>query len=302
MSLLTLRQLEIFEQTVKSGGFRRCAEHIGISLVSVSDHIKELEERLGVKLFERRNGSQALLTKEGTEIYNRVSDILSDLNDLIWHYEPSSRKKSIKICIPPYLMQYLISDFEDFTARNPEISLVFINEALSPAEIKEKLSNRSLDIAYFYDVGTKSNNEAEIILVEKLGFFVGNNHRLAGKNIVSIHDLDNCSFISLPSEHYLRKITDAAIANIGISEIKTTNTSPEYALLLAMTRHNLGVLCMFENNAKHLGSGDGIEMLKLDRSPPEVQIIRMARHAWRHDNILKELEGKLSSRLSKIND
>ena len=54
--MITFRQLEILSAVVEHGNFRRCAEALGISQVSVSEHMKSLEVQLGVELFLRSRG------------------------------------------------------------------------------------------------------------------------------------------------------------------------------------------------------------------------------------------------------
>lgn len=46
MSGFTIRQLEIFARVVEHGSFRRCADQLGVSQVSISEHVRELETRL----------------------------------------------------------------------------------------------------------------------------------------------------------------------------------------------------------------------------------------------------------------
>src|SRR3546814_10665611 len=48
MATITVRQLEIFSQAVKHGSFRNCERQIGVSQVAISDHIRQLEQRLEI--------------------------------------------------------------------------------------------------------------------------------------------------------------------------------------------------------------------------------------------------------------
>src|SRR3546814_11863715 len=62
MATITVRQLEVFSQAVKHGSFRNCARQIGVSQVAISDPIRQLEQRLGHKIFERISGEASVLT------------------------------------------------------------------------------------------------------------------------------------------------------------------------------------------------------------------------------------------------
>lgn len=55
----TLRQLDILIAVLDHGGFRDAARALDISQVAVSDHIKQLEAKLGISLFVREKGGRA---------------------------------------------------------------------------------------------------------------------------------------------------------------------------------------------------------------------------------------------------
>src|SRR3546814_15734465 len=83
MATITVRQLEIFSQAVKHGSFRNCARQIGVSQVAISDHIRQLEQRLGHKLFERIPGGASVLTPAGKRAYAHATPILAGMDKLI---------------------------------------------------------------------------------------------------------------------------------------------------------------------------------------------------------------------------
>src|SRR5260370_19004401 len=109
MSGITLRQLEIFAQVVEHGSFRRCADHIGVSQVSISEHVRELESRLGASLFDRHSGGPSTLTPEGARAHRRVVAILADLNDLMWDVSGGRAgvSRRMGVAMHPFLMRYL---------------------------------------------------------------------------------------------------------------------------------------------------------------------------------------------------
>ncbi len=79
----TLRQLEALDMIAREGSFRAAARAIGVSQVAVSDHIKQLEARLGVSLFDRSRGGKAKLSEAGQAALGRARLILSDCDALV---------------------------------------------------------------------------------------------------------------------------------------------------------------------------------------------------------------------------
>jgi len=78
---LTLRQLRYFQALNHHGHFGRAAEACAISQPALSVQIKELEESLGLRLFER-SARHVRLTSFGREFADRADTILRGVDDL----------------------------------------------------------------------------------------------------------------------------------------------------------------------------------------------------------------------------
>ena len=144
MPAITLRQLEIFAQAVEHGSFRRCAEHIGISQVAVSDHVRALEAGLGHALFKREAGGPARLTAEGERAYRRVVDILSDVNDLVWDLSADRSRRTLVVAAAPFLMDHLQDSLEAFGRLHPGVEVRVEPETAETAVLQERVRERIL--------------------------------------------------------------------------------------------------------------------------------------------------------------
>ena len=67
---MDLRNLNTFIQTAELSSFTRAAEKLGYSQPTISFQIKQLEQELGVQLFERI-GHTVSLTQKGREILKK---------------------------------------------------------------------------------------------------------------------------------------------------------------------------------------------------------------------------------------
>ena len=81
MANISLRQLRYFEALAQHGHFGRAARACAISQPALSVQIKELEDDLGVALFER-GPRQVRLTGFGEDFATRVRDILRAVDEL----------------------------------------------------------------------------------------------------------------------------------------------------------------------------------------------------------------------------
>lgn len=72
--------LAAFTRVVESGGFTAAARRLDMSPTMVSEHVKALEDGLGVRLLNRTT-RKVSLTEIGREYYERSAQILHDLNE-----------------------------------------------------------------------------------------------------------------------------------------------------------------------------------------------------------------------------
>lgn len=78
----SLRQLQYAVAVADLLSFRRAAESCHVSQPSLSSQLAQLEEALGVRLFER-DRRRVLVTEAGREILDRARRILRDTGDLV---------------------------------------------------------------------------------------------------------------------------------------------------------------------------------------------------------------------------
>ena len=75
-----LTSLMVFGRVVETGGFSAAARRLHMSVTMVSNHVRALEDQLGVRLLTRTTRKVAL-TETGRYYYERSSQILADLEE-----------------------------------------------------------------------------------------------------------------------------------------------------------------------------------------------------------------------------
>ncbi|MEM9370816.1 MAG: LysR family transcriptional regulator [Pseudomonadota bacterium] len=78
-TLPSIAALTAFENVARHGGFTRAADELNTSQSAVSRHVRQLEERLGTRLFDR-SVRGVLLTREGSTYLASVSPALESLH------------------------------------------------------------------------------------------------------------------------------------------------------------------------------------------------------------------------------
>ncbi|KUP94982.1 hydrogen peroxide-inducible genes activator [Tritonibacter horizontis] len=147
MMNITFKQLRYFEALTRHGHFGRAADDCSISQPALSVQIKELEETLGVVLFER-SARQVRLTGFGQEFAERVRDILRAVDELgdLARLAKDRMVGRLRIGVIPTVAPYLLPTLiHQLNAVHSGLD-VHIRETLTQKLIAELLEGR-LDTA-----------------------------------------------------------------------------------------------------------------------------------------------------------
>ncbi len=297
--MITLRQFEILVEVVRQGSFRRCAEQLGMSQVAVGEHIRALETWLGAPLFERKPGAAAKLTPAGERTYQRATNILGDVADLIDEVSKprdGSRRK-ISAAMPPFLMGKLKHVLDDFVGAHPIINLQVDLGRHSVADLLSKVERRELDLAFFFVIQETEAPRSVYIGKEPLAIFVGATHPWATRDSVSIKELAEAPAIHLPIGNPLRQLIDNALDTLGETDRCVGIEAEDFGLLLTSAAHNQGYLCMFATVDETPGVTTGLVRVALDPPLPAAQIRLASRNAAFQDPSLHELINNVMAEL-----
>jgi DNA-binding transcriptional LysR family regulator len=72
-------ELKAFAAVVERASFARAADHLGLSPSALSQTIRQLETRLGVRLLNRTTRSVAP-TSAGARLYERIEPVMQELD------------------------------------------------------------------------------------------------------------------------------------------------------------------------------------------------------------------------------
>ncbi|UWQ93778.1 LysR family transcriptional regulator (plasmid) [Rhodobacteraceae bacterium M382] len=139
----TLRQLRYFEALARIGHFGRAADDRSISQPALSVQIRELEESLGMTLFER-NARQVRLTGFGEEFAVRVRDILRSVEELGELARASQERLvgRLRIGVIPTIAPYMLPQIiRDLSQSHGDLDL-HVRETLTPNLLQELAEGR----------------------------------------------------------------------------------------------------------------------------------------------------------------
>jgi len=117
--------MRVFAKVVESGTFAGAAARLGISASMVSQHVKELEERLGVRLLNRTT-RKISLTETGRAYYERCTGLLAELEETeraVSDLHSAPRGELRVNAAPTFGTLHLAPAIADFAARYSAISV-----------------------------------------------------------------------------------------------------------------------------------------------------------------------------------
>jgi len=79
LSDIDLRLLRVFQSVVRNNGFSAAQDDLGLTQATISNHMGQLEERLGMRLCERGRGG-FFLTDNGKLIYEATLNLFSSID------------------------------------------------------------------------------------------------------------------------------------------------------------------------------------------------------------------------------
>ena len=131
MSDLDLRDLDAFVAVARTRNFRRAALEQRVPVSSLSQRLRDLEERLGVRLMNRTTRSVGL-TEAGELLLARVGPAMSDVGDALNQVRglrgvPSGR---LRINAPPPAIDLVLAPMAaPFLRAYPQINLEIISDS-----------------------------------------------------------------------------------------------------------------------------------------------------------------------------
>lgn len=195
-SIMDIRVLRYFIEIVREGNISAAAKHLHVSQPALSRQIMDLEENLGVTLFERGH-RQIKLTQEGYYLYERAKEITALVNKTEYNlrsHEVISGTLDIgggESCA----MQIIMDVLNDILKEYPNIRINLISGDASV--IQRRLDDGSIDFGVMMGPNNLGNYNS-LVLPEKnqWGILLRKDDPLAQKKAITPEDLLGHSLIT----------------------------------------------------------------------------------------------------------
>lgn len=200
---MELLQLRYFTTVAKHQNITKAALEHSIPQPAMSRTISNLEKELGVPLFDRYN-NRIVLNKNGQNFNSLIREALHLIDDGVNELKNSYGKMSGEIKLLILQSRDLIIDLiADFSKLYPDIKFTIYHNSSYPNDFE-------FDFCLASENFTMSNLSKSLLFTEEIMLAVADSHPLAQKNYISIDDVRNEKFISMPRSSELASVVHKA--------------------------------------------------------------------------------------------
>ncbi|MFD1511078.1 hydrogen peroxide-inducible genes activator [Lacimonas salitolerans] len=237
--LPSMRQLRYFVALADAGQYRRAAERMGISQPSLSLQISALEERLALRLVERRRGG-TLLTPAGREVLSRARLILSQTEDLVAqaHSLTAGVTGTLRLAstptIGPYMLPAVVRHLHE---THPGLRLIARDGP--PREVVEDLLAGQHDLIVTQLPLAAGDLSLRRLYREPLFLAVARDHPLASRAQIGRDDLAGLDLLSLNPGYGLHDVIATLARDTG-ARLQSEYEGTSLDALRQMVAMNMG--------------------------------------------------------------
>lgn len=237
---MDLKNIETFIYAAEQNSFTKAAEKLGYTQSAVSFQIKQLEQSLGVILFERVN-HKIKLTSKGKEILELALKMMALSTDIKRTASTNNEISGcIRIAMADSLCNIIFGDsYYDFHIKYPHISLKIISAS---TEDMFRLANQNdVDLVFTLDKHIYDSNY--IIASEhpiSTHFVASSKNELCSKSNIPIDDLMAQPFILTEKGMSYRKILEEYLSRKSI-EIEPYLEIGSTSLICHFVEQNMGI-------------------------------------------------------------
>jgi LysR family hydrogen peroxide-inducible transcriptional activator len=280
VELPTLRQLEYVVAIADTLSFARAAERCAVSQPGLSSQIRQVEENLGLKLFERDpRGVQ--LTGAGREIARLGRSVLANAQRILETARSfqAPLTGTIRLGVIPTIAPYLLPTLLPRVRARFQSLKLFLFEGTT-ADITHRMREGNLDLLLLDLDAPLGPCQTLHVLEDSFSVLVPSHHELALRSSVREEDLQGEQVLILEDGHCLRDRVLQVCSRGGAHELGDFRAA-SLNTLLRMVEQGLGITLIPEMAiGRELQGAEGVTVVPFEEPAPS----RRVGLAWRENS------------------
>ncbi len=284
--------------------FTKAAERLSLTQPAISQHIKQLEEDLGVLLFTRGKG--AIRPTDAGETVIRYARRFNTLYERMTMAIADQEKQltRLRVGVTHTAESNIVAEvLAEYGNLNPGIVITILTDTIK--NLYDRLDNYDLDMAIVEGVTTIPSFSFILLDTDYLVCAMSNENRLSKKPMVTLNDLQN--------ERMILRRAGSATMNLFIASLESLNRSiDEFHVILEvdniatikdLVRKNLGISILPKSTCMEEVSKGKMTILPIEN----MSMIRETKIVYQKDfshprvlSDLTDLYAKISRKRNKI--
>ena len=271
----SLSSIITFLTVAQASSFRAAAEQLNTSQSAVSARVKQLEERLSARLFERTTRS-VKLTDAGHRLYGAATSACAELSNIeqVLLQEASLQRGEVRLAVLPSLAQAeMPSVLAEFRELHPGVTLRILD--VDSKRSLEMLARSDVDIAIISDAVDRKGITFDRLFLDECHLVLPPDHPLASKKVVSLRHLKGLPLMVSPQGTLLRQALDAAFKKVGLDLVPEQQIS-NMATLVRMVQAGFGLAIAPAKALQSVNTGNCVLISMKERPSWVVGVARMS--------------------------
>lgn len=270
---MEIRQLRYFLDIAQTEHLTISAKQLFVTQSTLSHGLRQIEEELGVQLFERV-GRGLKLSQAGLVFRDYAARALQELEAGRMALADLASLQAGRLTvgvIPTFLHTVVPAVVAAFNARYPKIHVV-LRELLAP-EIESLLLGGDLDMGIAFHPAAVAGIDSDLLFEESMQFVAHPSHPLAGCDRLALQQLHEVPLVLLSRRFATRRLLEDHLRAAGVQPLVRVEMESVHSLIEAC-RHGPQLACIVPDRAA-LPNASGMCAVPLD--PP---LVRMAGLLW----------------------
>lgn len=240
---ITFRQLKVFEAVAEELSYTAAARSLHLSQPAVFAQVKQLEEKLGLPVFETV-GRRIYLTEAGAELLGRSHLISAEMEGLTTAFNElrGVNKGTLRFATSSTTIPFVSQLLAEFFQKHPAISLK-IDIATREGQLTH-LENNDVE---FVIMGRPPEQKYDVIafLENPLVIVAPTHHPLVGRRSIPLSEVVDSEFIVREQESTTRLFTERLFQQHGLTLKTSIETASNDAISYSVAAGlGLGVLSL----------------------------------------------------------
>ena len=261
---MNTRQIKYALMLYENLNFSTVADKLGITQPALSKQIHNLEDELGIRLFDRST-SPLTVTPAGEHFFVHAKEILYREDQLLKSMEEfkSGERGSLVIGVSPFRCQYLLPRVvKEFKEKYPDVQVVLreagtdiLRKETAEGKFDFSIVNLPVDEAVL-DV---TPIEADVLVLAVPKEMA---KKLPNSEQIDLSDCENLEFVTLGKSQEMRQLLEKSCSTCGFSpkiSAEVVGISTAFSLCL----EGVGATLIPLQYVEHLGACDKVAVFKL---------------------------------------